>query len=195
MTDFHRLGHAFALAPGRIPANFDFTFRTALRLAKSRARWRTRSRRHLPSVDQTAALFPMTRNYAGVSDRSAQRIAACLLLSMCPQQIWGSVLRASVGQTHGTSLKPFGAILRQFGNDSWLCQAGTRLWPPFPRSWLPAPRAVTDAVVGHDPQHRVDQRRAVLRPCRLGLRGERGQGLLGPLEADLGGLDALLAGG
>src|SRR5262249_56222529 len=82
---------------------------------------------------------------------------------------------ASVDVTHGTSLIPLRTILRQLGNGSRLGQAGTRLGPALPRPRLPAPRAVADPVVGHDPEHRVDQRRAGLRPPRFHLPAERRQ--------------------
>ena len=55
----------------------------------------------------------------------------------------------------------------------------------FRRSRLPASWAVADPVVGNRLQQRVDQPPAILWPRRLDLRGERRDGLLGPLEADL----------
>src|SRR4051794_9027479 len=85
---------------------------------------------------------------------------------------------ASVCRTHGTSLIPFRAILRQLGLGSGLRQPGARLRPALPRPRLPPPRAVADAVVGDDHQQRLDERRASLRPRRLDLRRERRHRLL-----------------
>src|SRR3954452_6343967 len=92
---------------------------------------------------------------------------------------------ASACQTNGTSLIPFRAVVPQFGRGSWLHQAVASLRPPLPRPALPPPRAAADPVVRHRPDQRIDQRRPVLRPRGLDLRGERGHRLLGPLEAHL----------
>src|SRR5262249_60252350 len=48
----------------------------------------------------------------------------------------------------GARLEPFRAILRLFGHGSRFVQVGPRLPPALPCPWLPAPRAVADAVVG-----------------------------------------------
>src|SRR4051794_18355112 len=92
---------------------------------------------------------------------------------------------ASVEGTNGASLKVFRTILRQFGDGPGLHQARRSFRPTFPRPRLPASWAVADPVVRNRLQQRVDQPSAILWPRRLDLRGERCDGLLGPLEADL----------
>ena len=65
------------------------------------------------------------------------------------------------------ALEPFRAILRLFGCGSRFVQVGPRLPPALPCPRFPAPRPVADAMVRDHRQHRVDQRRAGLRPRRL----------------------------
>ena len=91
-------------------------------------------------------------------------------------------MRASVPLTNGASLKVFRPILRQFGDGPRLHQARRSFRPTFPRPRLPASWAVADPVVGNRLQQRVDQPPAILWPRRLDLRGERRDGLLGPLK-------------
>src|SRR5262249_40923050 len=76
-----------------------------------------------------------------------------------------------------------------------LVQTLGRLRPPLACPRLPAPRPVAHPVVRHRRQHRLYQPGALLRPCRLQLRRERRQSLLGALEADLARLHFARAGG
>src|SRR5262249_25858363 len=92
-------------------------------------------------------------------------------------------------------LIPLRSVLRQLGDAARLVQTLSRLRPALPRPRLPAPRPVAPRVVRHRLEHRVTQPCTLPWPRRLQLRRERGQGLLGSLEADLARLHAIRAGG
>jgi hypothetical protein len=85
-------------------------------------------------------------------------------------------------------LVPFHVIVREPGDAARLPQTLVRLRPSLQRSRLTPPRPVANTLVRHRLEHRIHHRRTLLTRRRLQLRGERCQGLLGSLEADLAGL-------
>ena len=95
----------------------------------------------------------------------------------------------------GADLKPLRTVVRQLGDVPRLRQSRGVLRSSFSRPWLPAIRAVADAVVGNGCEQRINQRRAILRPGSFNLRGKCRQGLLRSFETDLARLGVIFVGG
>ena len=105
----------------------------------------------VPAIDSDPYLSPLPAS-GWVAHSAAGLLWACLdRRAQCrpvPHPLGGAARLQPKEMSYSlTAVRTTSAIVRQFGDGSWLRQAGSRLRPTLPCPWLPPPRAAADAAV------------------------------------------------